>query len=225
MYFVYCEIILTLQNLNVKLKKYYSYIYMNNTKKHIKNIKNNKTCKRCKKINYIPSADKDIKAVIDVNAIRNNLKFLKKKSGTELMPVLKADAYGHGMIEMAKILRKLSIKYIGVATLGEAILLRKSGDKGRILAWLYDVDSPELIDAFKYNFDIAIFDEKTLSKFIRLIPNNKKIKVTVFVAFKGIVRTASSNSTAQEKELKLEKTKQDKMKREIILIEFFIFSK
>jgi peroxiredoxin family protein len=55
--------------------------------------------------------------------------------------------------------------------------------------------------------------------------NCSGVKVTVFVAFKGIVRTASSNSTAQEKELKLEKTKQDKMKRERILIEFFIFSK
>ena len=41
--------------------------------------------------------------------------------------------------------------------------------------------------------------------------NCSGVKVTVFVAFKGIVRTASSNSTAQEKELKLEKTKQDKI--------------
>ena len=103
-------------------------------------IKKNKTCK----INYIPASDKDITAIIDVNAIKHNIDYLKKKCGTDLMPVLKADAYGHGLLEMAKILRKLKIKYIGVATLGEAIVLRKNGDKGRILAWLYDIDGDDL---------------------------------------------------------------------------------
>jgi alanine racemase len=140
-------------------------------------ISKNKTCK----ITQIPTSDKDIKAIIDVNAIKNNINFLKKKTKTDLMPVLKADAYGHGLIEMAKILRKLGIKYIGVATLGEAILLRKSGDKGRVLAWLYDIDGPEIIDAFNMDIDVAICDEKTIPQFIRLIPHNKKIKVTMFV--------------------------------------------
>ena len=140
-------------------------------------ISKNKTCK----ITQIPTSDKDIKAIIDVNAIKNNINFLKKKTKTDLMPVLKADAYGHGLIEMSKILRKLGIKYIGVATLGEAILLRKSGDKGRVLAWLYDIDGPEIIDAFNMDIDVAICDEKTIPKFISLIPHNKKIKVTMFV--------------------------------------------
>ena len=147
-------------------------------RKNRKHLLHKRTCKRT---DFIPSADKDIKAVINIRAIKNNLDFLKKKSGTDLMPVLKADAYGHGLIEMSKILRKLKIKYIGVATLGEAILLRKSGDKGRVLAWLYDIDGQELIDAFAMDIDIAIFDEKTLPKFMKLIPPNKKIKVTVFV--------------------------------------------
>jgi alanine racemase len=141
------------------------------------NLSKNKTCK----INYIPSADKDIKAIIDVNAIRNNVRFLKKKTGTDIMPVLKADAYGHGLIEMAKILRKIGIKYIGVATLGEAILLRKSGDKGRILSWLYDIEGHEFNDGLKLNLDIAIFDEKLIPKIEKMIPDGQKLKVTMFV--------------------------------------------
>ena len=149
---------------------------MQTLKKH---LRKNKTCKVNN--NNIPSSDKDIKAVININAIKHNINYLKKKSGTDLMPVLKADAYGHGIIEMSKILRKLGIKYIGVATLGEAILLRKNGDKGRILGWIYDVDNPELIDAFHLNIDVAVIDEKTITKFIDLIPKNKKAKVTVFV--------------------------------------------
>jgi alanine racemase len=137
----------------------------------------NKTCK----ITQIPTSDKDIKAVIDINAIKNNINVLKKKSGTDLMPVLKADAYGHGIIEMSKILRKLGIKYIGVATLGEAILLRKSGDKGRVLSWLYDIDGQEIKDGIKLGLDISICDEKLIPTLEKLIPKGKKIKITMFV--------------------------------------------
>jgi alanine racemase len=147
------------------------------TKTRRNNLPKNKTCK----INYIPSADKDIKAIIDVNAIRNNVKFLKKKTGTDIMPVLKADAYGHGLIEMAKVLRTIGVKHIGVATLGEAILLRKSGDKGRVLSWLYDIDGAEFNDGLKLNLDIAIFDEKLIPKIEKMIPAGQKLKVTMFV--------------------------------------------
>ena len=142
--------------------------------------KRNSNTKKCK-VTYIPSYDKDIKAIIDINAIKNNVKFLKNKAGTDIMPVLKADAYGHGLIEMAKILRKIGIKYIGVATLGEAILLRKTGDKGRVLSWLYDIDGQEFKDSLKLNLDIAIFDEKLIPKIEKMIPNGKKIKITMFV--------------------------------------------
>jgi alanine racemase len=147
----------------------------------MKTKKNKNYRNKTSKVYSIPSYDKDIIGVIDVNAIRHNINYLKKKTGTDLMPVLKADAYGHGAVEMAKILRKLGIKYIGVATLGEAIMLRDSGDKGRILAWLYDIDGDELKQAFNMDIDIAIFDEKTIPKFINLIPKNKKINVTMFV--------------------------------------------
>ena len=147
----------------------------------MKTKKNRKFRNKTSRIYAIPSCDKDIKGVIDVNAIRNNINYLKKKTGCDLMPVLKADAYGHGIVEIAKIMRKIGIKYIGVATLGEAILLRDSGDKGRILAWLYDIDGEELKNAFNMDIDIAIFDEKTIPQFISLIPKNKKINVTMFV--------------------------------------------
>ena len=147
----------------------------------MKTKKNRKFRNKTSRIYAIPSCDKDIKGVIDINAIRNNINYLKKKTGCDLMPVLKADAYGHGIVEIAKIVRKIGIKYIGVATLGEAILLRDSGDKGRILAWLYDIDGEELKNALHMDIDIAIFDEKTIPQFISLIPKNKKINVTMFV--------------------------------------------
>jgi alanine racemase len=148
------------------------------TKKKLK--KRNSNTKKCK-ITHIPSYDKDIKAIIDTNAIKSNVTFLKNKAGTDIMPVLKADAYGHGLIEIAKFLRKIGIKYIGVATLGEAILLRKTGDNGRVLSWLYNIDGQEFKDGLKLNLDIAIFDETQIPKIEKMIPNGKKIKITMFV--------------------------------------------
>ena len=151
------------------------------SKKKTNKTSKKKTNKTQKTNHYRHRSDKDINAIININAIKHNVNFLKQKAGTDIMPVLKADAYGHGFIEMAKILRKNGTKYIGVATLDEAIMLRKNGDNGRILAWLYDIDGIELINAFNMNIDIAICDEKTIPKFISLIPKNKKIKVTMFV--------------------------------------------
>jgi alanine racemase len=54
----------------------------------VKTIKRRKSRNKTCKITHIPATDKDIKAIIDVNAIRNNIRYLRKKSGTDLMPVL-----------------------------------------------------------------------------------------------------------------------------------------
>ena len=139
--------------------------------------RNQKTCK----INSIPGIDKDIQAVININAIKHNINYLRQKSKTDIMPVLKADAYGHGLVDMAKILRKLGVKHIGVATIGEAILLRKNGDKGRILSWLYDIDGQEFKDGLKHDLDIAIFDHTMIPNIKRMVPPGKTLKITMFV--------------------------------------------
>jgi alanine racemase len=97
------------------------------------------------------------------------------------MPVLKANAYGHGIVEMAKICRKLGIKYIGVATLGEANQIRDSGDKGRILGWLYDVNTNEVRDSVLKNIDIGIFDEKHIPIISKSLPQGVKAKIHLFV--------------------------------------------
>jgi alanine racemase len=150
---------------------------MKHTQSHKKY--NNKTKKT--RLCGIPSQDKEIKATIDKAAIKHNIETLRRSAKTDIMPVLKADAYGYGLLEMARVIRNIGVKYIGVATLGEAIYLRKNGDKGRILAWLYDIDGDDFKDALKLDLDIAICDEMIIPKFIKMIPPGKKIKVTMFV--------------------------------------------
>ena len=137
----------------------------------------------------IPSSYKDITATIDANAIRHNIDYLRKKTGLDVMPVIKANAYGHGIIEISKILRKHGVKHIGVATIGEAILLRNSGDKGDIVAWLYNINGPEVKQAILDRITISIIDEKDIPIISKLTPKNKVTNVHIFVDT-GIDRAA-----------------------------------
>jgi len=144
--------------------------------------KKNRTFKYKKKYsNKIPDEFQNITAEISISALKHNLAYLRKKSGTDVMPVLKANAYGHGIVEIAKICRKLGVKYIGVATLGEAILLRNSGDRGKILGWLYDINSDQIKKAVSENIDIGVFDDKHIPIISKSLPKNAKANIHLFV--------------------------------------------
>jgi alanine racemase len=132
-------------------------------------------------VNQIPSVYKNITAEININSLQRNISFFRKKTKTDIMPVIKADGYGHGLVDIAKILRNLNITYLGVATAGEAILLRNNGDNGRILCWLYDINSPELKEVIKLDIDVAIFDESHIPIIEKLVPNGKKARITLHV--------------------------------------------
>jgi len=58
-------------------------------------------------------------------------------SGCEMMAIVKANAYGHGALEISKGLYKIGIRAFGVATLEEGIALRRQGLRGDILVLGY----------------------------------------------------------------------------------------
>lgn len=74
--------------------------------------------------------------VVDLAAVRHNVRALRELTGVASMTVVKADGYGHGMVEVARAAREAGSEWIGVATIGEALALRSSGDTGRVLCWL-----------------------------------------------------------------------------------------
>ncbi|WP_432092790.1 alanine racemase [Streptomyces sp. bgisy100] len=76
-------------------------------------------------------------ALIDLSAIEDNARRLRELAGpAEVMAVVKADGYGHGMLESARAARAGGATWIGVAALREALALRRGGLPGRLLAWL-----------------------------------------------------------------------------------------
>ncbi|KQW48810.1 alanine racemase [Nocardioides sp. Root1257] len=74
--------------------------------------------------------------VVDLAAIRHNVRTLRELTGVQMMTVVKADGYGHGMVEVARAARGAGSEWIGVATIDEALALREAGDTGRLLCWL-----------------------------------------------------------------------------------------
>ena len=81
------------------------------------------------------------RAEIDLAAFRANAQGLAAHAApAQLMVVVKADGYGHGMVACARAAREAGVPWLGVATPAEALALREAGDAGRLLAWLYGVE-------------------------------------------------------------------------------------
>ena len=74
---------------------------------------------------------------MDLDAIRHNVAALREAvAPARLMVVVKADGYGHGMVEVARAAREAGADWLGVAVLEEALTLRAAGDTGPLLCWL-----------------------------------------------------------------------------------------
>ncbi len=80
---------------------------------------------------------------IDLDAIAHNLKTLKAltKTGTAVMAVVKADAYGHGAVRVAKKALESGATHLAVARLHEALELRQAGINAPILMFGYILES------------------------------------------------------------------------------------
>ena len=102
-------------------------------------------------------------AVVDLSAIRANVAYLKGKAGVDLLAVVKADAYGHGLIPVAKAALEGGATWLGVALLEEAITLRAAGITAPILAWLVPPGS-NFKSAVDHDIDIAVSSIKALDE-------------------------------------------------------------
>jgi alanine racemase len=95
---------------------------------------------------------------IDLAALRYNFSKVKAlvKQPTAVLAVVKSDAYGHGMVPVARELEKLGVEYLGVSTCREAVTLRQGGVKSPILL-LLGVEQDELAQVIQYRLTPAIF--------------------------------------------------------------------
>ena len=113
-------------------------------------------------------------ALIDSKKLDKNFSYLTKniKKNSKIIMIIKANAYGHGAIEVAKKFDK-KIDYFGVANLQEAIELKEAKIKKNILI-LGSISNEEITDSIKKNIIFTVYDLSQL-KFINKLPF-KRIK-------------------------------------------------
>lgn len=77
-------------------------------------------------------------AEIDLGAVRHNLHRIREAAGkAKIMAVVKANAYGHGMFEICKVCLEEKVEYFGVASLDEALAIRRENIKNPVLVLGY----------------------------------------------------------------------------------------
>lgn len=91
----------------------------------------------------INKSDSPIYAEVNLDAFRHNIKEIKRllTGSAKIMAVVKADAYGHGADELARVAEQSGADYLAVARMNEAVRLRNIGAKRPML--LFDNCEPE----------------------------------------------------------------------------------
>lgn len=118
------------------------------------------------------------RALIDLDALRHNYRFLKSLAPkSNVLAVIKADAYGHGMLKCAQALTDESIGVDGfaVARIEEALHLRGSGIKNKILLLEGVFSTNALALALEHNIELVFHDYKQLELLELLSDSSKKI--------------------------------------------------
>jgi len=81
-------------------------------------------------------------AIIDRSAFAHNVRMLHERiAPTEVMLAVKADAYGHGMLELAPVALENGASSLAVLEIPAALALREAGIECRLLAWLHSPSS------------------------------------------------------------------------------------
>lgn len=134
----------------------------------------------------------------DLGCIRRNALEIKSrlKPGVKMMAVVKADAYGHGSMQVARDLEQNGLAdAFSVATADEGVCLRNAGIKSDILILGYS-DEEDLLKALTYNLSATVYSKEMLLRFKAL---SEACKITGRAHLKietGMNRLGISNEDA-----------------------------
>ena len=108
------------------------------------------------------------RAVVDLAAIRGNVRALAEHAPTaQVMAVVKADAYGHGLLPAATAAVEGGATWLGAAQVSEALALRAAGITApRVLTWLYAPGAP-LREAVEADVDVSVAAPWALDEVLR----------------------------------------------------------
>lgn len=122
-------------------------------------------------------------AEVDVDAVKHNYRIIRSKvsAGTQIMCVIKADAYGHGAVFMAKLYEELGADRFAVSNIEEAMQLRENGISLPVLILGFTPASMAR-ELAENNITQAVFSEAYAKKLSdEAVKNNVKVKIHIKV--------------------------------------------
>ncbi|MBU4479371.1 MAG: alanine racemase [Candidatus Omnitrophica bacterium] len=120
-------------------------------------------------------------AEIDLGNLAFNFRQMKKLAGmkVKMLAAVKANAYGHGMVEVSRKLQKCGVDYLGVASVDEAVILRKANITAPILVLGPAFSSQEMKSAAALGITLTVADYSAALKLHRIAGSRRKIKVHI----------------------------------------------
>jgi alanine racemase len=130
--------------------------------------------------------------IVDLDAVAKNLDTMRAKTnGALAMAVVKANAYGHGMIPVAKKLEAAGADYLGVADIHEALELREAGIDLPILAWLHAADE-KFVSAIEAGIELGIANIDHLQRIAKAAEHLGRVARVHLKVDTGLGRNGSS---------------------------------
>jgi len=102
-------------------------------------------------------------ATVDVGAIEDNVRHLRRLTGSEIIAVVKADGYGHGAVRSAVAALAGGAARLGVSDITEALALRRAGIDAPVVAWLHAPDA-DFSEAAARGVELGISSLQQLQK-------------------------------------------------------------
>ena len=107
---------------------------------------------------------------IDLKRIEKNVLATRRLVGVPIMLMVKADAYGHGLVKVAKRAENV-VDAFGVETLEEGVKLRNAGIKSEIL--VLALCENEIYRAYRQDLTIGLHNREQFAKIVSLIDSNR----------------------------------------------------
>lgn len=109
------------------------------------------------------------------SALRHNFRQFRRRvgPGVGILPVVKANAYGHGLAQVITVLKKLPLYGLGVAYGQEALAIRAMGYRGRIVV-LSNWQTAELSDLVNHHVEMVVWDFPSLAAVGRLAARHNR---------------------------------------------------
>jgi alanine racemase len=130
--------------------------------------------------------------IIDLDAIVDNFENFKNRAGgARVLAVVKANAYGHGLYEVALKLETAKVDYFGLADVDEALHLREGGIETPVLAWLHDPND-RFTEALDANVDLGVANIEQLERIADAARITGKVAKLHLKVDTGLSRNGSS---------------------------------